>query len=99
MDTVTTRPWDAARYLHNEEDIALYLDECLQDDDPRMLAVALGTVARARNMSQLARDVGMSREGLYKALSDEGNPTFATVTKVANALGLRLRFEPVDPAH
>lgn len=96
MEPLDLRPWDAAEFLKTEEEIAAYLDECLADGDPRLLAVALGTVARARNMSQLARDVGMTREGLYKALSDEGNPSFATVSKVAAALGLRLRVEPVD---
>ncbi|MBD8872747.1 addiction module antidote protein [Rhodanobacter sp. DHB23] len=96
MTTATFRKWDSAEHLRTEEDIALYLDACMEDggDDPAFIAHALGVVARARNMSQLARDTGMTREGLYKALSGEGNPSFATVLKVARALGLKLAFQP-----
>lgn len=92
--------YDSADYLESEEDIAAYLDAVMAEgsDDPVYITHALGVVARARNFSKLARDTGMSREGLYKALSEEGNPTFATVAKIAQALGLRLRItlEPVD---
>jgi probable addiction module antidote protein len=86
--------YDSADYLGTEEDIAAYLEAAAMEggDDPAFLARALGVVARARNMSQLARDVGMSREGLSKALSGEGNPTLATIMKVAKALGLRIGF-------
>lgn len=96
MTTATFRKWDSAEHLRTEEDIAMYLDACMEDggDDPAFIAHALGVVARARNMSQLARDTGMTREGLYKALSGEGNPSFATVLKVAHALGLKLAFQP-----
>ncbi len=96
MTTATFRKWDSAEHLRTEEDIALYLDACMEEggDDPAFIAHALGVVARARNMSQLARDTGMTREGLYKALSGEGNPSFATVLKVARALGLKLSFQP-----
>ena len=96
MTTATFRKWDSAEHLRTKEDIALYLDACMEDggDDPAFIAHALGVVARARNMSQLARDTGMTREGLYKALSGEGNPSFATVLKVARALGLKLSFQP-----
>lgn len=88
--------YDSADYLKSEEEIAAYLEEAAEaGDDPAFLARALGVVARARNMSQLARDVGMSREGLNKALSGEGNPTLATGMKVAKALGLRIGFRPV----
>ncbi|MEN3165184.1 addiction module antidote protein [Tistrella mobilis] len=85
--------YDTADYLKTEDDIAAYLEAVMEDGDPALVAAALGDVARARNMSQLARDVGMSREGLYKALSGEGNPTLATVMKVARALGLRMSFQ------
>ena len=90
-----TTPWDSAEYLKSERDIAVYLEACVEEagDDPAFLAHALGVVARARNMSQIARDTGMTREGLYKALSAGGNPSFATVLKVANALGLRISFK------
>jgi probable addiction module antidote protein len=88
--------YDSADYLETEEDIAAYLDAVTAEDadDPAYLAQALGVVARARNISQLARDAGMSREGIYKALSEGGNPSFATVAKIARALGLRTAFKP-----
>jgi len=86
--------WDAAEHLQSEEDIAAYLDAAMEAGDPALIAAALGDVARARNMMQLARDTGMTRAGLYKALSGDGNPSFATVMKVAKALGLRLKLAP-----
>jgi len=72
------------------------LQACLEEagDDPAFIVHALGIVARAKNMSQLARDTGLTREGLYKALSAEGNPTFSTVSKVAKALGYQLTIQP-----
>jgi probable addiction module antidote protein len=90
MALKTTR-WDSAQYLGTEEDRAAYLEACLEEagDDAGLVAHALGVVARSRNMSQLARDTGLTREGLYKALSDEGNPSFGTVLKVMGALGYR----------
>lgn len=91
--------YDTADYLQTEEDIAAYLEAVMEEDDPSLLAAALGDIARARNMSQLAKEVGMSREGLYKALSGEGNPAFATISKVANALGLRLTIKPLSRPH
>jgi probable addiction module antidote protein len=84
-----TTPWDSAEYLKTEDDIAAYLEASFAEapDDPAFLVQALGVVARARNMSQLARDTGLTREGLYKAFSAEGNPSFGTVLKVADAMG------------
>lgn len=86
-----TTPWDSAEYLKSEADITAYLDACFEEagDDPAFLTHALGVAARARNMSQLARDSGLTREGLYKALAAEGNPSFGTVWKVADAMGYR----------
>lgn len=87
-------PYDGADYLNNLDDAAAYLEAVLGDGgDPALVAQALGTIARSGNLSELARRVGMSREGLYKALSGDGNPSFATIIKVAGALGLRLHFE------
>jgi len=88
--------WDAADHLNTEEEIAAYFEACLEEDpgDGSLVRAALGDIARARNISQLARDTGMSREGLYKALSGEGNPSFATVMKVARALGLEIALRP-----
>lgn len=90
-------PFDSADYLNTFEDVAAYLEAVLEDadDNPAVIAAALGAIARSRNLSQIARDAGMSREGLYKALSADGNPSLATVIKVAHALGLRLRFEAI----
>lgn len=94
MDVKFSR-YDTADYLKNEDDIVAYLDAVMEDGEPGLIAAALGDVARARNLSQLARDVGMSRQGLDKALSGEGNPSLATVLKVAQALGLRLSWKVV----
>ncbi|CDW96112.1 MULTISPECIES: addiction module antidote protein [unclassified Thiomonas] len=89
--------YDTADYLKSDEDMVAYLDACIEDDpgDGSLIRVALGTIARARGMSQLARDTGISREGLYQALSAEGNPEFSTVMKVIRALKLRLHAESV----
>lgn len=95
MSSVKFSRYDTVDYLKNEEDIANYLDAVMEDGDPALIAVALGDVARARNLSQLARDVGMSRQGLDKALSGSGNPSLATITKVTRALGFRLSIHPV----
>ena len=94
---ISTTRWDSAEHLKTEEDIQLYLEACLSEagDDPALIIHAFGVIARARNMSQLARDTGLSREGLYKTLSPDGNPTFATVAKVAKALGFKLTVEPL----
>ena len=92
--------WDAVNYLKTGEDMALYLDACLQEagDDAAFLAKALGNIARAKGMSQLSRDTGLGRESLYKALSGEGNPSFATILKVTSALGIRLHARPATSA-
>lgn len=91
-----TRPYDAAAYLKSKRDCALYLQAAIDESDgePAVVVAALGDIARARGMMQLARDTGLTREGLYKALSPEGNPSFATVMKVCKALGLKMHTEP-----
>jgi probable addiction module antidote protein len=86
-----TRLWDPARYLESAEDIVAYLDAALEEDDPALLAAALGDVARARGMTEIARQTVLGRESLYKTLSKDGNPEFGTVQKVVRALGLKLR--------
>jgi len=92
-----TRPFDAAEYLEDDQAIAEYLEEAMkiatEDSDPSFLAHALGTVARARGMSQIAKEAGLSRESLYKALGSEGNPEFGTVLRVLQALGLKLSIQ------
>lgn len=87
--------YDTADYLENEEDMALYFEACLEDDpgDGSLVRVALGNIARARGMSQLARETGIARESLYRALSADGNPEFGTVMKVIKALGLKLHAQ------
>lgn len=85
-----TRPFDVVDYLKSDEDLQAYLEAVLEEDDPALFAAALGDIARAKGMTQLARDTGLGRESLYKALSAEGNPELATVFKVMRALGLRL---------
>lgn len=88
--------YETADYLETEEDIRLYLEACQEEGDPALVAAALGNIAKARNMTQLAKEAGLTRAGLYKALSPEGNPSFATVSKVAHALGLRITLEPAS---
>ena len=90
MARTKTQPFDAADYLNSEDDMVAYLEAALEEDDPRVVAAALGDIARAKGMSQVARDAGLGRESLYKALSPEGNPEFGTVMKVVRALGLSL---------
>ena len=87
--------YDVAEQLRTPEEMAAYLDAWLEEapDDAAGIARALGDIARAKGMSQVARDAGLSRESLYKALSENGNPSFATVLKVARALGVRLHAE------
>ena len=88
------RRFDASEYLRDEADIAAYLAAAAAEDDPRVLAAALGDVARARGMSELARKTGITREALYRSLSAEVNPELATLTKVLRALGMRLAIKP-----
>jgi probable addiction module antidote protein len=87
--------FDAADYLTSDEDMVAYLEACWEEagDDPAFIAAALGDIARARGMMQLAHETGLTREGLYKALSAEGNPSFGTVLRVMRALGLKLTPE------
>jgi probable addiction module antidote protein len=91
MNKLETFPWDAAEHLETQEDIAAYLEAALEDGDPALIVVALGDIARSRGMTNIARETGLGRESLYKALSTEGNPEFATVLKILKALGLRLQ--------
>ena len=92
-----TVPYDVAEQLRTPEEMAAYLDAWLAEapEDAAGIARALGDIARAKGMSQVARDAGLSRESLYKALGENGNPSFATVLKVARALGVRFHAAPV----
>ena len=93
---IKLKKWDSAEHLKTEEDIARYWEACLEEggEDPAFITAALANIARARGMTTLARETGLTREGLYKALSPGGNPEFATVMKVIRALGLELRGAP-----
>ena len=86
--------WDAADYLDTEADIAAYLNAAFEDGDTSVIAAALGDVARAKGMTQLAKETGITRDGLYKALSPTGNPSFDTVQKILRAFGLKLDVAP-----
>ncbi len=90
--TETFTRWDVTDHLRAGEDARLYLEAAAEEDlgDGRLIRAALSDIARARNMSQLAREVGITREGLYKALSENGNPSFTTMLKIIRALGMRL---------
>lgn len=82
--------WDSSEFLETKEDIAAYLNAALEDGDASVIAAALGDIARAKGMTQLAKETGITRDGLYKALSSTGNPSFDTVQKVMKAFGLKL---------
>ncbi len=91
MAKTKTLPWDSAAHLKTDEDIANYLEAVFEDGDSALITHALGVIARAKGMTQIAQAAGLGRESLYKALSPEGNPEFATVLKVMRALGLKLK--------
>lgn len=90
MANTETFPWDSAAHLQTEEDMALYLEACLEENDPALITHALGVIARAQGMARIAQVAGLDPSSLHRALSAEGNPEFATVLKVVHALGLRL---------
>lgn len=98
MTKTTTTIWDPATHLTTIKDIAAYLEAALQDGDPQVIAAALGDIARAKGMSQIAREAGVGRESLYKSLSATGNPELATVLKVISVLGLQLHVSATDNA-
>ena len=94
MTKTETTPWDPADHLRTDEDRAAYLEAALEEGDSTLVAAALGDIARAKGMTQVAREACLGRESLYKALSPSGNPEFATILKVVAALGLQLHATP-----
>ncbi len=94
MAKVLTKVWDPAEHLESQEDMAAYLEAAFEEADPALIAAALGDIARAKGMSQIARETGLGRESLYKTLSHDGNPEFATILKVVQSLGLKLHATP-----
>ena len=99
MKKTTTTRYDVAEHLRTPEEMAAYLEACFEEagDDAAFIAKALGEIARAKGMTQIARDTGLSRESLYKALSGERTPGFDTILKVIQALGLKLHAEAANP--
>lgn len=97
MNKLITTPWDPAGHLETGADMVAYLEAAFEDGDPALIAAVLGDIARAKGMTQVARETGPGRESLYKALSAEGNPEFATIIKVVLALGMRLHAVPSTP--
>ena len=89
--TIATKPWDAADHLRTQEEVVAYLEAAFEDGDSRLIAAALGDVARSQGMSRVATDADLGRESLYKALSVNGNASFATILKVLGALGFKLQ--------
>lgn len=98
MEKTQTKPWDPAEHLETEEDMAAYLNVALEEGDLSLILASLGDIARARRMSAVAEETGLGRESLYKSLSVNGNPEFATVLKVLRVLGLQLRASAPRPA-
>ena len=99
MARTQTRPWDPAEHLDTEEDMAAYLNVALEEGDLALIMATLSDIARARTMAVVAEETGLGRESLYKSLSANGNPEFATVLKVMSALGLRLQATAVPGAN
>ena len=98
MAKIATTKFDSAHYLDSSEAIAAYLDAWLEDGTPEELRNALATVARSKGISDLARRSGLSRPGIYKALGEDGNPSFETIRSILGAMGLRLTVEPAEAA-
>ncbi|MCK8781670.1 putative addiction module antidote protein [Rhizobium sp. NTR19] len=96
--TVTTKKWDVAEHLDSDERVALFLEAVFEEGDPADIAAAIGEVARARGMTQIAKDAGLSRENLYRSLREDGNPEFATILKVIRAIGYDLTVVPQNAA-
>lgn len=90
-EKITTSLWNASEHLETDADMLLYLEAALEDGDPALITAVLGDIARAKGMAQIAEKAGMGRTSLYKALSPDGHPEFATILKVIHALGLKLQ--------
>jgi probable addiction module antidote protein len=94
MAKTKTKRWDAAHYLKSDGDVFAYLEAALEDGDSGVVAAALGDIARAKGMTKIARQAGLGRESLYKALSADGHPELGTVLRVVRALGIKLHAVP-----
>ncbi len=96
-EPITTSLWDPSEHLETEEDMVMYLEAAFEEGDPALISAALGDIARAKGMAQIAEKTGLGRTSLYKALSPEGHPDFVTVLKVIDALGMKLQAIPNKP--
>lgn len=94
--SIETTKWDASEYLDSPESITAYIEAAFEDGDPAVITHALGNVARARGMTSIAKEAGVTREALYKALSERGDPKLSTLLGVMKALGMKLAAEPSD---
>jgi probable addiction module antidote protein len=94
--SLETKPYDTADHLNSIEDVAYYLEAVLEEDDPALLVHSLGKIARSKGMVQLAKETGIARESLYKALREVSKPQFATIYKVIRAMGLRIELHPAN---
>lgn len=92
---VKTKLWDAVEHLNNDQDMIAFLEAAFEEGDASLIAAVLGDIARAKGMTQIAKETGLGRESLYKALSPEGNPEFSTILKVVGALGMKLHATTV----
>jgi probable addiction module antidote protein len=90
MEKVTVKDWDPAEYIETKEDVIACLEAALEENDPEFLLSTIGDIARSKGMTQIAQELNLNREGLYKSFSPEGNPSFFTVVKVLNNLGFGL---------
>jgi probable addiction module antidote protein len=96
--TIETTPWDPTEFLKTDEEITAYLEAAFEEGDPKFIAIALGNIARAKGMTSVARDAGITREALYKSLSEKGDPKLSTLLGVMKALGLRVTVAPLNEA-
>lgn len=94
MTKIKTSPLDISKYLEDEADMVAYLQAVLEENDPTLLRLALGDIAKAKGMSDIAKQIGVNRQSLYKSLSTNGNPSFETINQVIHALGLKIAIQP-----
>jgi probable addiction module antidote protein len=93
MEKATVADWDPAEYIETKEDVIAHLEVALEENDPEFLLETIGHIARSKGMTEMARELNLNREGLYKSFSSKGNPSFLTVVKVLDILGFRLKIE------
>ena len=93
MEKITTKKWDPAEIIETKEDVIVFLESALEENDTEFLFKTLGYIARSKGMAEIARELGLNREGLYTALSEQGNPSFVTIARVLDNLGFRLSIQ------